>query len=84
LDLYTDYLMTAGGKTTCTNLSAVLDNDISHDKFTRILRDENLDSKYLWQQSKVYVQELCNSHSLKILVLDDSISRRRIGQMITS
>lgn len=69
--------MTASGKTTCTNLSAVLDNAISHDKFTRMLSEEALDSKYLWQQSKVYVQELSNSNSLKVLVLDDSIEEKK-------
>ena len=42
-----------------------------------MLRDEKLDSKYLWQQSKVYVQELSSSNNLKVLVLDDSIEEKQ-------
>ncbi len=42
-----------------------------------MLRDAQLDSKYLWQQSKVYIQELSSSNSLKILVLDDSIEEKQ-------
>lgn len=73
LDLYTDYLMTTTGKATCTGLSKVLDNAYSHDAFTRLLSGSDFDSKFLWQQSKVYVRELSNSNSLKVLVLDDSL-----------
>ena len=73
LDLYTDYLMITTGKATCTGLSKVLDKAYSHDAFTRLLSGSDFDSKFLWQQSKVYVRELSNSNSLKVLVLDDSL-----------
>jgi len=76
LDLYTDYLMTTTGKATCTNLSNVLDNSYSHDEFSRMLKQSNFDSKFLWQESKVYVKELSNSKSLNILVLDDCIQEK--------
>ena len=65
--------MTTTGKVTCTGLSKVLDNAYSHDAFTRLLSGSDFDSKFLWQQSKVYVRELSNSNSLKVLVLDDSL-----------
>jgi len=41
VDLYTDYLIVVNGQATATGLSDVLDNEISHDKFTRMLL-ENL------------------------------------------
>ena len=42
VDLYTDYLIVVNGQATATGLSDVLDNKISHDKFTRMLQGENL------------------------------------------
>ncbi len=76
MDLYTDYLMTTTGKATCTGLSSVLDNLYSHDAFSRLLYQSDLDSKFLWQQSKLYVKELSRSQSLNVLVLDDCIQNK--------
>ena len=36
-ELYTNYLVVVNGQATATGLSAILDNKISHDKFTRML-----------------------------------------------
>ena len=76
LDLYTDYLMTATGKATCTGISKVLDNSFSHDCFTRMLSSLDIDSKFLWQEGKVYVREVSDSNSLMVLVLDDSLQEK--------
>ena len=68
--------MRASDKATCTCLSKVLDNAFSHDCFTRMLNSLDIDSKFLWQESKVYVRELSDSNSLKVLVLDDSVQEK--------
>lgn len=68
--------MTTTGKATCTNLSTVLDNKYSHDDFSRLLKQSTIDSKFLWQESKVYVRELSCSNSLNVLVIDDCIQEK--------
>ena len=37
LDLYSDYLISINNQATATGLSAILDNEISHDYITRFL-----------------------------------------------
>ena len=68
--------MTTTGKATSTNLSTVLDNKYSHDQFSRLLKQSTLESKFLWQKSKVYVRELNCSNSLNILLIDDCIQEK--------
>lgn len=72
-EIYMDYLISSTQLTTCTGLSKVLDDVISHDKFTRLLSKGNFDSKTLWQQSKVTAQEISQSKFVKVLSFDDSI-----------
>ena len=43
VELYTDYLIVVNGQATATDLSAVLDEEISHDKFTRMLASGQFD-----------------------------------------
>ena len=56
VDLYTDYLIVVNGQATATGLSDVLDNKISHDKFTRMLSRGEFNSKYLWKKVKKVVR----------------------------
>ncbi|MDM8569248.1 hypothetical protein QUF50_07040 [Thiotrichales bacterium HSG1] len=58
LELYTDYLMVTFGYATSTGLSNLLDEDISHDTFTRFLSKEEYDSKELWKHVKPLVREI--------------------------
>ena len=37
VELYTGYLIVVNGQATATGLSDILDNKISHDRFTRML-----------------------------------------------
>ncbi len=37
LELYTDYLISGNGYATATGLSAMMENEISHDQITRFL-----------------------------------------------
>lgn len=74
--LYTDYLLASTGLTTSTGLSAVLDSDIGHDKITRFLAGEQLDSKWLWSEAKPIVEELSDSRATAVLAIDDSIAEK--------
>ncbi len=47
VDLYTDYLIVVNGQATATGLSDVLDNEISHDKFRRMVTE-------VWQNPFLY------------------------------
>jgi hypothetical protein len=61
LDLYSDYLICSFGHVTATGLSKVLDGQISHDKITRLLTGDELDSKQRWQLIKPVVRKYeCN------------------------
>lgn len=74
LDLYTDYLITSTISTTSTGLSAVLNNKVSHDSFTRLLNGSRYESKQLWNLVKptVRISEIEDG----ILVFDDTISHK--------
>lgn len=76
LDLYTDYLLTTPAQATCTGLSTVLDGQISHDRFTRLLAGGTIDSKRLWKQAKPLVQEMVDSGDCVVLGVDDTIQAK--------
>jgi len=69
--LYTDYLLCAMGQATATELSALTGGLISHDKITRYLATEMLDSSSLWQAVKPYVREIERNDGA--LIIDDTI-----------
>ncbi len=45
LELYTDYLISGYGYATATGLSAMMDNEMSHDQITRFLSKNEFASK---------------------------------------
>lgn len=71
LDLYTDYLLSSFGQTSATGLSNLLDNAVKHDHFTRLLKESEFDSKYLWLSVKSLVREHQTDEAC--LIFDDSI-----------
>ncbi len=71
LDLYTDYLITSTRYTTATGLSQIFGDDLSHDKVTRFLSNEELDNKKLWSFLKPFLRSVEKSHS--VLIVDDTI-----------
>ena len=73
-DLYTDFLIACPGQTTCTLLSDVLDQQVSHDKFTRLLNSGKLNSRYLWQHVKPMCKEIESDDA--VLILDDSVEAK--------
>ena len=74
-DLYSDYLISSSSYTTSTGMANLL--SIKHDKITRELSKGDYDSKFLWKQSKVYVQEMTQSKDIITLSFDDSIEEKR-------
>ena len=71
LDLYTDYLICQNHHATATGLSDMVDGEFSHDKVSRFLRFQNLDSKFLWHYVKSSIREKESAQG--VFLLDDTI-----------
>ena len=74
LDLYTDYLLRTFGAATATGLSAMVEGDVSHDKITRFLSEQDYTSKDLWQQVKSTVIKVERDDA--VLIFDDTIQEK--------
>jgi hypothetical protein len=74
LDLYTDYLISSCGLATATSMSAVLDNQISHDRITRLLSSNYITSRRLWSEVKAMCHEIEQDDA--VLIIDDSIEAK--------
>lgn len=75
LDIYTDYLISQNQYATATGLSNLLDGQISHDKITRFLNNNQFDSKDLWQ----FIKPEIHRHEQDrggVLIIDDSIEEK--------
>lgn len=70
-DLYTDYLQVSLGLATATGLSKIVDNAVSHDQITRMLANNEFNSKALWLNVKSLVRQ--HEHIDGCLIFDDSI-----------
>lgn len=74
LDLYSDYLIANEGQATSIELSALLENQYSHDKITRALAKIELGSKELWQYVKPFVKKIMSSTG--VLIIDDTVEEK--------
>jgi len=74
IELYTDYLICNNGFATATGLSAMMNNEISHDQITRFLSKESFDSKKLWLSVKSIVREIESEDAC--LIFDDTIQEK--------
>ncbi len=75
LDIYTDYLISQNQYATATGLSALLDGQISHDRITRFLNNNQFSSKDLW----LYIKPKIHRHEEEkggVLIIDDSIEEK--------
>ena len=70
-ELYTDFLISSFRLTTAVSLSEITDGNVSHDKISRLLREEEFSSKDLWKHCKKFVREI--EDVTGVLVFDDSI-----------
>ena len=69
LELYTDYLISGNGYATATGLSAIMENEISHDKITRFLSKNEFTSRELWKKVKSTVRKIESDDAC--LIFDD-------------
>jgi hypothetical protein len=83
LELYSDYLLSAFSHTTATGLSALTQGTISHDKITRFLAKEELDSPALWRLVKPMVRAIEERREEEkeelepaLLIIDDTIEEK--------
>lgn len=74
LELYSDYLLSSFSYTTATGMSIIFDGEISHDKFTRFLRTEELTSVKLWGLVKKTVRKIESEEG--VLEIDDTIEEK--------
>ena len=73
-DLYTDYLISSFGPATATGLSRLLDEEVSHDKITRLLGAERQAAAELWRSVKPLVRQVERDDA--VLVIDDTIEEK--------
>src|SRR3954468_5056115 len=79
LELYTDYLLSAFSYTTATGLSKMTNQEVSHDKVTRFLSEEDLDSRVLWRVVQPLGRELEKKEEEEeegVLIIDDTIEEK--------
>ena len=74
LDLYADYLLCSFTQTTATGLSAMVDGEVSHDKITRFLSNNEFTSSDLWLRVKSTVREIGSDDG--VLIFDDTIQEK--------
>jgi hypothetical protein len=72
--LYVDILLCSSRAVTATTASALTDNNISHDKFTRMLASKDFKSSDLWVATKKTYKEFEADGGL--LIVDDSNSEK--------
>jgi hypothetical protein len=78
LELYSDYLLSSFSYTTATGLSAALEGQVSHDKITRFLSEEELDSRQLWKLVKPVVRK--HESDEGVLIFDDIVAEKPHSQ----
>ena len=74
LDLYTDYLLSSFGAATATGLSAMVEGEVSHDRITRFLSEQDYTLRELWQEVKSTVRMIERDDG--VLIFDDTIQEK--------
>ncbi|SDW59787.1 hypothetical protein SAMN05421882_10187 [Nitrosomonas communis] len=74
LDLYTDYLISTTGYARATELSAMLDGEMSHDPVTRFLSERKYTSTDLWREVKSVVRQIEQEEGY--LIFDESVQEK--------
>jgi hypothetical protein len=75
LDIYTDYLICQNQHASATGLSLLVDGEISHDKITRFLNNNEFSSKDLWKYVKPTVRRV-EKETGGVLIIDDAIEEK--------
>jgi len=77
-ELYSDYLLSSFSYTTATGLSQALGGQVSHDKITRFLSAEEMDSKQFWYLVKPVVRQYERDDG--VLIFDDIVAEKAYTQ----
>lgn len=75
IELYTDYLISGNGYATATGLSAMMNNEVSHDQITRFLSKNEFTSKDLWLKVKPTVRKIESEDGC--LIFNDTIQEKK-------
>ena len=75
LELYSDYLLSSFSHTTATGLSRMSTGEVSHDKITRFLASEEMDSRALWRLVKPLARQVEGDDD-GVLIIDDTIEEK--------
>lgn len=73
-EMYTDFLIASLRLTSAVGLSEMTEGRISHDKVSRLLRNEEFSSKDLWEYVKPIINKIKSIEGL--LIFDDSIEKK--------
>src|SRR5215218_3538000 len=74
LELYSDYLLSSFSHTTATGLSRMSAGEVSHDKISRFLASEEMDSRALWRLVKPLARQVEGEDG--VLIIDDTIEEK--------
>jgi len=74
LELYSDYLLSSFTHATATGLSRMTEGEVSHDRITRFLASEEMDSRALWRLVKPLVRQIEGDDG--VLIIDDTIEEK--------
>lgn len=73
-ELYEELLLISPGLVTATGISKVMDNEVSHDKITRLLSGGTFSEIYIWRKAKPLCHEIATEAS--VFIIDDSIQEK--------
>lgn len=82
-DIYIDYLITQNAQATATGCSELLDNQVKHDSFTRMLSSGSYDAQFVWSENKAAIRQTEDDDGA--LILDNSICHKphsKVSQII--
>ncbi len=74
LELYSDYLLSSFTHATATGLSRMTEGEVSHDRITRFLAFEEMDSRTLWRLVKPLARQFEADDG--VLIVDDTIEEK--------
>jgi DDE superfamily endonuclease len=73
-ELYTDFLIANFGQASATNLSQMVEGDVSHDSVTRFLSDREFTSRDLWREVKPVIRKIEKDDG--VLIFDDTVQEK--------
>ena len=77
-DIYIDYLITQNAQSTATGCAELLDNQVKHDSFTRMLQKGDYNAQFIWSSNKASIRQAENDDGA--LILDNSICHKPHSQ----